>query len=256
MIAGTKPLQGKTVLVTGASSGLGRHFALVLANAGADIALAARRIDRLKSFATELEAQGVRAFSVALDVVSQSSVRDAVAATSRALGKIDILINNAGTTVTKPVLDQTEEDWDRVLNTNLKGAFLVATEVARNMHQTQTAGVIVNTASVLGLLQAGQVTPYAVSKAGLIQLTKQLALELSRMRIRVNALAPGYIATDLNREFFSSEAGKAMIKRIPQRRLGQLEDLDGALLLLASDASSYMTGSVIVIDGGHSLAGV
>lgn len=244
-------LAGKTALVTGASSGLGRHFAQVLAQAGAKVVLAARRMDELEKLAGEIAAAGGQAVAVRLDVTDAAAVRAALDAGEARLGGVDILINNSGIAQGVPVLDQTEEDWDRVLDTNLKGAFLVATETARRMRDAKRAGSIVNIASILGLRQSGQVTAYATSKAGLIQMTKSMALELARYNIRVNALAPGYINTEMNRDFMDTPVGEALVKRIPQRRIGRPEDLDGALLLLASDASRYMTGAVIAVDGGH-----
>jgi len=247
-------LTGKVALVTGASSGLGLHFARALARAGAAVVLAGRRLDALHSTAEEISSRGVRTLPLSLDVLDRVSIRAAVAAAAGQFGHVDILVNNAGITSTGTVLEQTEEQWDAVLGTNLKGAFLVSTEVARHMRQTHRSGAIINIASILGLRQAAQVAPYATSKAGLIQLTRVMALELARFAIRVNALAPGYIDTDLNREFWTSEAGAALIKRIPQRRLGIPQDLEGALLLLASDASRYMTGSVITVDGGHTVS--
>jgi NAD(P)-dependent dehydrogenase (short-subunit alcohol dehydrogenase family) len=244
-------LAGKTALVTGASSGLGRHFAQVLAQAGAKVVLAARRMDELEKLAGEITAAGGQAMPVRLDVTDAAAVRAALDAGEARLGGIDILINNSGIAQGVAVLDQTEEDWDRVLDTNLKGAFLVATETARRMRDAKRAGSIVNIASILGLRQSGQVTAYAASKAGLIQMTKSMALELARYNIRVNALAPGYINTEMNRDFIDTPVGEALVRRIPQRRIGRPEDLDGALLLLASDASRYMTGAVIAVDGGH-----
>jgi NAD(P)-dependent dehydrogenase (short-subunit alcohol dehydrogenase family) len=244
-------MSGRCALITGASSGLGNHFARVLARAGATVIVAARRASELSKLAAEIAICGGRAYPVVLDVRDRESVTGAIASGVRECGPIDVLINNSGVTVTTPVLDHTEQDWDFVVDTNLKGAFLVATEVARIMRDANRGGSIVNIASILGLRQTGQVAAYAVSKAGVVQLTKILALELARHSIRVNALAPGYIETDLNREFWSSAAGAALLTRIPQRRLGRLTDLDGALLLLASDASQYMTGSVLAIDGGH-----
>ena len=239
-------LSGKTVLVTGASSGLGIHFARVLAIAGAEVILAARRLDRLEAEAAQIRAEGGRASAMQLDVADKASV----ARLAEAALRVDVLINNAGVVHEAAALDQSEADWDAVLATNLKGMFLVAQAVGRTMRR-QGGGSIVNIASILGLRQAGGVLPYAVSKAGAIQLTKSLALEWARFGIRVNALAPGYLETELNQEFWGSEAGQAMIRRIPQRRLGALQELDGPLLLLASDASSYMTGSVLAVDGGH-----
>lgn len=242
---------GKTALITGASSGLGQHFAEVLAANGAHVAVAARRLDKLTTLCATLSGQGGRVLPVALDVTDRASVNAAVATTVSALGGIDILVNNAGVALTQPVLDITEQDWDTVLDTNLKGAWLVAQATAQVMIAAGRGGSIINIASITGLRVAGQIAPYAVSKAGVIHLTKVLALELSRYGIRVNALAPGYIETELNRDFFASAAGQKLIRRIPQRRLGQLQELDGPLLLLASAESSYMTGSVLAIDGGH-----
>ncbi|MBP2228869.1 NAD(P)-dependent dehydrogenase (short-subunit alcohol dehydrogenase family) [Azospirillum agricola] len=244
-------LTGRTALVTGASSGLGRHFAGVLARAGARVAIAARRADALADTRAAIEAAGGSAAAVAMDVTDPESVRRAVAEASDALGGIDILINNAGITASRPFLDMEEEEWDRVLDTNLTGCARVAREVGRRMRDKGTGGSIVNIASILGLRVAGQLSSYIASKAGVVHLTKAMALELARHGIRVNALCPGYLETEMNADFFASPAGQTLIKRIPQRRLGRLEELDGPLLLLASDAGSYMTGSVIAADGGH-----
>lgn len=244
-------LRGKVALITGASSGFGRHFAGVLARAGAHVGLAARRVDALETVAKEVHAIGGTAAVAKLDVSQEVSVASAVAEIEQALGPIDVLINNAGICITKPVLEQSEEDWDDVLDVNLKGAFLMSTRVARRMRDLKRGGSIINIQSILSFRQAGHITPYAASKAALNQLTKNMALELARYNIRVNGIAPGYFLTDISRDFFASEAGAAMLKRIPQRRLGHFEDLDGPLLLLASDASRYMTGTTIVVDGGH-----
>ena len=247
-------LEGQRVLVTGASTGLGRHFALTLARAGAGVALAARSADRLAEAAREIRGFGGRAVSVTLDVTNGASIREAVAKAEADMGPITALVNNAGVVVSKPLFEHDERDWDRVVDTNLRGAWLVAQEVARRMVAHGRGGVIINIASILGIRVVGGLPEYCASKAALIHLTKVLALELARHKIRVNAIAPGYIRTDLNREFFESEAGQAMIRRIPQRRAGEASDLDGALLLLASDGSRYMTGAVIPVDGGHLLS--
>jgi NAD(P)-dependent dehydrogenase (short-subunit alcohol dehydrogenase family) len=237
-------LDNKTALVTGASSGLGAHFASVLAAAGANVILAARRVSALEEVAGTLPG---KVTLLPLDVSDVAAVDSAIAGA----GPIDILVNNAGVVRSAAALDQSEADWDMVVDTNLKGMFFVAKAVTQSMRAHQRGGSIINVASILGLRQAGLVLPYAVSKAGVIQMTKSLALEVARYGVRVNALAPGYLATDLNRDFFTSPPGLDMIRRIPQRRLGKLEDLDGPLLLLASDASRYMNGSTLVVDGGH-----
>ena len=250
----TIDLTGRTVLVTGASSGLGRHFAGVLAKAGARVALAARRTDALAETRAAIEAAGGSAAVVAMDVTDPASVATAVREAWGALGRLDILVNNAGVTATRPFLDMGEEEWDRVIDTNLTGCARVARAVAQRMRDDKRGGAIVNIASILGLRVAGQVSSYVAAKGGLVHLTKAMALELARHDIRVNALCPGYVETELNADFFSSEAGKALVKRIPQRRLGRLADLDGPLLLLASDAGAYMTGSVMAVDGGHHLS--
>jgi NAD(P)-dependent dehydrogenase (short-subunit alcohol dehydrogenase family) len=244
-------LAGKVALVTGASGGLGSRFATVLAEEGATVVLAARRVAALEALAKALYARSLLAVPLTLDVTSPASIRDGVAKVGREIGPIDILVNNSGVALDKPVLEQSEADWDRVIDTNLKGPFLLSTEVSRQLRDAQRPGCIINVASILGLRQGGRLTPYAVSKAGIVQLTKQMALELARYRIRVNAIAPGYIETDMNREFLASGAGAAIIGRIPLRRAGQPPDLDGPLLLLASDDSRFMTGAVLVVDGGH-----
>ena len=244
-------IKGKVALVTGASSGLGRHFAITLAKAGAAVAACARRTGKLADTVAEIEAAGGRALGVGMDVTDPASVARALDAVAGEFGTVTVLINNAGVAEGKAALDVTEEDWDRVLDTNLKGAWTVAQAAARRMAKAKTGGVIVNIASVLGLRVSKGVLPYAVSKAGLIQMTKALALELAKHNIRVNAIAPGYVETDLNREFLKSEEAQKMIRNIPQRRPGTVDDLTGPLLLLASDASGYMTGTVLAVDGGH-----
>ncbi|WP_116810067.1 SDR family NAD(P)-dependent oxidoreductase [Steroidobacter cummioxidans] len=244
-------VRGKVVLITGASSGFGAHFAQVLASEGAKVGLAARRVEVLESIAAEIRKSGGVAATTKLDVANSESVRQAVQAIEQELGPIDVLVNNSGVSISKPLLEQTEEDFDAVLNVNLRGAFLVATEAARRMKASGKGGSIINIESILSFRQAGQIAPYAASKAGLTQLTRSMALELARYKIRVNGIAPGYFATEINKEFFDTEGGLTMIKRMPMRRLGELEELTGPLLLLASDASSYMNGATIVVDGGH-----
>ena len=247
-------LAGKTALVTGASSGLGEHFARVLAGAGARVAVAARRVDRLERLSRTIAEGGGTALAIALDVTDANSVTAAFDAAEAGVGPIDILVNNAGVADTRFFLKTTDDDWRRVLDVNLDGVFRVGREGARRMAARKAGGSIINIASVLGLGVLKAVAPYAASKAAVIQLTKAMALELARDRIRVNALAPGYIETELNRDYLASDGGQRMISRVPLGRAGRLDDLDGPLLLLASDAGSYMTGSVIVIDGGQSLA--
>ncbi|HYM34444.1 MAG TPA: SDR family oxidoreductase, partial [Steroidobacteraceae bacterium] len=191
-----------------------------------------------------------------LDVSDEQSIRQAVDATGKALGPIDMLVNNSGISINKPALEQTAKGWDELMDVNLRGVFLMAKEVAIRMRDSRRAGSIINIASILSTRQSSHLLPYATSKAGVLQFTKTFALEMARYNIRVNAIAPGYIETDMNREFFTTDAGKALIKRIPQRRIGQDSDLDGALLLLASGASAFMTGSVITVDGGHLVSGL
>jgi 2-deoxy-D-gluconate 3-dehydrogenase len=243
-------LSGKTALVTGASSGLGAHFARTLARAGAKVVIAARRRDRLTALAKAIRADQGEATIVELDLRSPDSIRTAMAAVGAA-GPLDILVNNAGIVAVRPAIEMSDDEWNSVVETDLTGAFRMAQAAARLMQGR--GGSIINIASILGLRIAHQVPSYAAAKAGLIHLTRALASEWARHGIRVNAIAPGYFGTPLNVEYFASESGQGMIRRIPMRRLGDLADLDGPLLLLASDASRYMTGSVLVVDGGHSI---
>ncbi|MCX5589980.1 SDR family NAD(P)-dependent oxidoreductase [Alcaligenes endophyticus] len=247
-------LDGKVALVTGASSGLGRHFAQLLSQSGARVVLAARRVSRLEEDVQTIEGLGGQARAVAMDVTNAASVSacfNQLADWGQDWAVPDVLVNNAGVTVTRSLLEQTEDDWDQVMNTNLKGNWLVGTEAARRMVAAKKGGAIVNVASILGMRVAGGVAPYAVSKAGVVQATKAMALELARHQIRVNALLPGYIATDLNKDFLESELGERLRARIPSRRFGVLTDLDGPLLLLASDAGAAMSGACIAVDGAH-----
>ena len=244
----------RTALVTGASSGIGRHFAGVLARAGARVAVAARRRDRLETLAADIRANGSEAIAVELDVTDPESVARAFDAAERAFGPVTLLVNNAGVPANTFFTKLTEQDWRQVLDVNLDGVFRVGQEGARRMIAAGTGGSIVNVASVLGLGVLKAVAPYAASKAAVIQLTKSMALELVRDRIRVNALAPGYVVTELNDDFLASPSGQKLLSRVPFGRAADLKELDGPLLLLASDAGSYMTGSVLVVDGGSLLA--
>jgi NAD(P)-dependent dehydrogenase (short-subunit alcohol dehydrogenase family) len=246
-------LSGCVAVVTGASSGLGRHFALTLARAGAKVAVAARRIELLKELDAEIASFDGRALAVAMDVTSAESVAAAMQTVQTELGPINILVNNAGVAATRSFLEQGEEEWRQVLDTNLDGAWRVARAAAGLMVKHGKGGTIINIASILGLRVASHLSAYGAAKSALVSLTQTMALELARHKIRVNALAPGYVETDLNREFLAGESGQALVKRVPMRRFGELKDLDGPLLLLASDAGRYMTGSIIVVDGGHSL---
>ena len=240
-------LDGQLALVTGASSGIGRHCSELLASMGAKVALASRRIDQLESIVKAIEQKGGLAKAFPLDVTNIESVKACFDAISE-WGTPSIVINNAGISVTKSLLEQTETDWDQVIDTNLKGVWLVATEAARRM---VASGSIINMASILGERQINGVAPYAISKAGVIQLTKTMALELARYQIRVNAILPGYVVTDLNREFLQSELGEKLRLRIPSRRFSELSDLNGPILLLASDAGKAISGSTIPVEGAH-----
>ena len=243
----------EVILVTGASQGLGRQFARVLAARGAAVVLAARQTAKLKSLEEEIRAQGGRAAAVQMDVADVASIGKSLDAAEAAFGPVTVLINNAGIAIEKLATEQTEADWDAVIGANLKGAYFLATELSRRMIARKQGGNIVNIASVLGTGVLKAVSPYAISKAGMIQGTKAMALELAGNGIRVNALAPGYIDTEMNHEFWATPAGERLAKRIPQRRVGAESDLDGAILLLASNASRYMTGSVVTVDGGFLL---
>ena len=247
---------GQVALVTGASSGIGQHFVEVLAAAGAKVALAARRADRLAELAREIESRGGQCLPVSCDVTDRQSIVRAIGAAEDGLGPLSVLVNNAGVVVSKPLFEQTEADWDHVIDTNLKGAWVAAREFAHHLVERKRLGRIINIASVLGFRTIGQVPAYCAAKAGLIHLTHVLAMELARYRILVNALAPGYVETDFNREFFKTDAGQRLISRIPLKRIAQPDDLDGALLFLASAASTYVTGAVISVDGGHGVAAI
>ena len=249
-IADTFRLDGKIALVTGASSGLGAHFAATLAAEGAAVVLAARRTDRLAALADAIAKAGGTAHAIDMDVTDPASVEAALAHATKALGPIDILINNAGIGEPSLFLEATEEHWRHQLGVNLDGVARVGRAVAKRMAATGKGGAIVNTASIAGILVAKGLSTYSVTKAAVIQLTRAMALELAPHRIRVNALAPGYFPTELNEHFLNSDTGKKMLARFPMQRAGRLEELDGALLLLASNAGSYITGSTLIVDGG------
>lgn len=241
-------LNGKRALITGASSqGFGRFFAKKLAASGASVTVAARRLSALESLVSEIESDGGVADAVELDVIDIVQIKDEISRKP----PFDIVINNAGVSVAKPILEQSEEDYDFVMDTNLKGCWNIGKETARRNIAAGKGSSIINIASITGLRQVTGISPYAISKAAVVQMTKQMALEFARHDIRVNCIVPGYFKSDLTRDLFKTEAGAALIKRIPMRRLGDYESLGGALLLLASDASSFMTGSVLTVDGGH-----
>jgi len=249
-------VSGLAVLVTGASSGIGRHFAEILALAGAKVALAARRVDRLSEAAEAIVARGGQCLPITCDVTSQDSIAGAIAAAERGLGPLSVLVNNAGVVVSKPLFNHTEADWDHVVDTNLKGAWMAAREFAHHLVDAKRPGRIINIASVLSFRTIARVPAYTAAKAGLLHLTGVMAMELARYGILVNAIAPGYVETDFNREFLRSGPGQKLIGRIPMKRVGQPDDLDGALLFLASPASAYVTGAVISVDGGHGVAAI
>jgi NAD(P)-dependent dehydrogenase (short-subunit alcohol dehydrogenase family) len=247
-------LEGKTALVAGASSGIGHHTAWTLAKAGARVVLAARREDKLADAVRLMRAQGLDACAVALDVTQPSSIDNAWQAAERLMGKpVDILFNCAGFAYVERFLSQDVDQVSRIFDTNLKGAFLMAQEGARRMAQLGE-GSIINVASTSGLRAAGRLSSYGAAKAGLLHLTSIMALELASKQIRVNAIAPGNIETDMHEHFESAGLAEHIRQRIPQRRFGQPRDLDGATLLLASDAGRYITGAVIPVDGGQLLS--
>ena len=253
MIESIFDLTGRTALITGGGTGLGKHFAKILAGAGATVILCARRVEKLEQTAAEINAEGGNAHCFAMDVTDAASIKGAFDQ-AESLGVVDILVNNAGTVAQPSLLQLSEEEWDGVQATNLKGAWLVAKEAVSRMAAAEAGGTVINIASILGVAVQKGTGAYAASKAALLHLTKNMAVEWARYNVSVNAIAPGYFATDLAEEFLSSPGGQAMIKAIPQRRLGNVEDLSGIILLLASNASAYMTGTCITADGGHSIS--
>ncbi len=258
----TFDLSGKTALVTGASSGLGARFARVLAANGAQVILASRRVERLKELRAEIESEGGAAHVVAMDVTSLASVQAAVAQAQAEVGPIDVLVNNSGVSNTRKLLDVSEEDYDFIFDTNTRGAFFVAQTVARGMVERARAtppdrdppqARIINIASMAGLKVLSQIGVYCMSKAAVVQMTKAMALEWGRFGINVNAICPGYIVTELNESHWETEGGRKLVQMLPRKRLGQPEDLDGLVLLLASERSGFVNGAIIAADDGFSL---
>jgi NAD(P)-dependent dehydrogenase (short-subunit alcohol dehydrogenase family) len=248
---------GKVAMVTGASSGLGARFAKVLAQAGAQVVLASRRVERLKELRAEIEASGGAAHVVALDVTDYASIKSAIAHAETEAGPIDILVNNSGVSTTQRLVDVTPEDYAFVMDTNQRGAFFVAQETAKRMiarakGDPKLQHRIINIASVAGLRVLPQIGIYCMSKAAVVHMTKAMAVEWGRYGINVNAICPGYISTEINAAHFESEKGQTLINMLPRKRVGKPEDLDGLLLLLASDESSFINGAIVTADDGMS----
>lgn len=253
-VSGLFSLEGQIALVAGASSGIGAAFAMALAKAGADVVVGARRVDRIEALAAEIAAEsGQKTLAVALDVTDAASVTAAFDKAEAEIGTPSVVCNNAGIGVPKWALDDTEEDWDRTMDTNLKGMWRVGTEATRRMIAAKKGGSIINTASILGLGVANQQLTYATSKAAVVQMTKVMALEWQRHGIRVNALCPGYFCTEINDYFLESDYGKKMLHGTPARRAGELSELVPPMLMLASPASSFTTGVALPVDGAHSV---
>jgi NAD(P)-dependent dehydrogenase (short-subunit alcohol dehydrogenase family) len=249
--------EGKIALVTGASSGLGARFAKVLAQGGAQVVLASRRVERLKELRAEIEAEGGAAHVVALDVTDYASIKSAIAHAETEAGPIDILVNNSGVSTTGRLLDVTPEDYAYMVDTNQRGAFFVAQEVAKRMvarykGDPKKQHRIINIASVAGLRVLPQIGVYCMSKAAVIHMTKSMAVEWGRFGINVNAICPGYIRTEINDDYFDSDAGAQLINLLPRKRVGRPEDLDGLLLLLASEESHFINGAIMTADDGMS----
>lgn len=251
-------LSGRIALVTGASGGLGAQFARTLARAGAAVVLASRRVERLKDLRAQIQGEGGEAHVVALDVTDTDSIRAAVAHAETEMGSIDILVNNSGVSTTQRLLDVQEEDFDFIFDTNVRGAFFVAQEVGRRMVARAkgaapgsfTGGRIINIASMAGLRVLPQIGVYCMSKAAVIQMTRAMALEWGRFGINVNAICPGYIDTEINHHHWATEGGQKLIQMLPRKRVGQPQDLDALLVMLASDQSHFVNGAVIAADDG------
>ena len=251
-------LSGRVAFITGASGGLGAQFARTLAAAGAGVVLASRRIEKLKALRAEIEGAGGDAHVVELDVTDNDSIKSAVAHAETEMGSIDILVNNSGVSTTQRIQDVGEDDYDFIFNTNVRGAFFVAQEVGKRMLARSrgaapgsfTGGRIINIASMAGLKVLPQIGVYCMSKAAVVQMTKAMALEWGRFGINVNAICPGYIDTEINHHHWQTEQGQKLIQMLPRKRVGQPQDLDGLVLMLASDQSHFINGAVIAADDG------
>jgi len=254
-------LSGRVALITGASSGLGEQFARVLARAGAAVALAGRRVERLKTLRAEIEAAGGDAHVVALDVTDHDSIKSAVAHTETEMGTIDILVNNSGVAATQKLTEVTPEDFDHVFDVNTRGAFFVAQEVGKRMIArskgaapgTFTGGRIVNIASMAGLRVFGQIGVYCMSKAAVVHMTRSMALEWGRFGINVNAICPGYIDTEINHQHWQTEQGRKLIEMLPRKRIGAPQDLDTVLMMLCANESHFINGAVVQVDDGFAV---
>jgi NAD(P)-dependent dehydrogenase (short-subunit alcohol dehydrogenase family) len=245
-------LQGKVALITGASTGLGEHFAHIFAAAGAAVVVAARRQDRIDAVAAAIRNSGGRALAIAMDVTERASVKAAFDAAEQQFGVVDIVVCNAGLGGGTPFLQMSEQCWDDMIAVNLKGVWSVGQEAAQRLVAAAKPGSIINISSILGLQAFPAFAHYCAAKSGVIQLSRVMALELAQHRIRVNAVAPGYFETDMTRDYYQTEAGRADVAKVPMQRLGEFHELDGQMLLLASDAASYMTGGTYTVDGAHS----
>ncbi len=247
-------MTGKVAMVTGASSGLGEHFVKILAERGAKVVAAARRVDRLEALVAEINAAGGEAIAVALDVTNKASITQAFDQAEAAFGPVTVVSNNAGVAHMESALTMSDEKWDQIMDTNLKGAWMVATEAGRRMIAAGVGGSIVNTASIMGIRVARGQTGYCASKAAVIHMTKGLALELVRKHIRVNALCPGYFATEMTAGYFEDVSGQAFLKATPAQRAGTMDEITAPFLLLASDAGAFVNGVALPVDGAHSIA--